>query len=369
MIRNLVFPACLLACLLQMTACQPKTAEQEAPPEPEPGFTYDLIVEKETLRLRAEAGPEGTVLQTLTRGARLKDLEQVSDFTSQIQLDGEFYNEPWIRVETEAGDKGWVYARAKDFSLPGEGSMADWHYHKRLLAYFGPERTEALAAYRSAFQQVRSLTDFVTVYERGRNLREELVITLEDQTARIEIEKQPDLFWLSEVMPGFVPQLVAEGTAYYLFADYEQWLGKARQTREEADDSFVQLCISIFPQDSIEYFFPVWQIQTWDYGGHSLLGRGHHLATLRTIDRLSRQAPAFEPYLREWKQDLINDITAVETTYWEEQTRALEELNQIVSAGFAYLNRDDKVALETRKQQFENAGQYGIKFNYKSGEY
>lgn len=369
MIRNLFFPVCLLACLLQILACQPKTEEQEEIPDSEPDFIYDLIVQKETLRLRAEAGPEGAVLKTLTRGARLKDLDQVSTFTSQIQLEGEIYHEPWIRVETEAGDKGWVYARAKDFSLAGEGSLLDWQYHKRLLAYFGPERTEALAAYRRAYREVRSLADFRTVYEQGLNLREELVRNLEDQITRIEIEKQPDLFWLSEVMPAFVPQLVAEGTAYYLFADYGQWLSKARQTSEEADDSFVQLCISIFPQDSIEYFFPVWRIQTWDYGGHSLLGRGYHLATLQTIDRLSRQAPGFQPYLQAWKQDLITDITAVETTYWEEQTVALEELNQIMSAGFAYLSRDDKVALETRRQQFENPDQYDVKFNYKSGVY
>lgn len=352
-----------------MIACQPKTAEQEEIPESGSDFAYDLIVEKETLRLRAEAGPEGAVLQTLTRGARLKDLEQVSNFTSQIQLEGEIYHEPWIRVETEAGDKGWVYARAKDFSLAGEGSLQDWQYHKRLLAYFGPERTEALAAYRKAYQEVRSSADFAAVYEQGRNLREELVRVLEDQTARIEIEKQPDLFWLSEVVPGFVPQLVAEGTAYYLFADYGQWLGKARQTTEPADDAFTQLCISIFPQDSIEYFFPVWEIQTWDYGGHSLLGRGYHLATLQAIDRLSRQAPEFKAYLQEWKQALIDDITAPETTYWEERVAALEELDQIISAGFEYLNRDDKVALETRRKQFENPDQYEIKFNHKSGVY
>ena len=59
--------------------------EQEEITEPELDFSYDLIVQKEALRLRAEAGPEGAVLKTLPRGTRLMDLEQVSTFTSQIQ--------------------------------------------------------------------------------------------------------------------------------------------------------------------------------------------------------------------------------------------------------------------------------------------
>lgn len=333
------------------------------------GADYDLAVARASVRLWSEPGLEGEVITRMPAGTQLIDLDQVSDFTSRIQINGKNYDEPWIKVRTQAGQEGWVYASVEDFQLASGLDSTAWSYEKRLLAYLGAETVAQLAAYRQAFQQIRSQADFVQVYRQGMELRDRIVRLLEDKTALLQIEALPDLFWLGAAMPGFVPQLVAEGTAYYLFADYRQWLPRARQTAERADDSFVDLCIYFFPQDSVEYFFPVWKIQTWDYGGHSLLGRGYHLGALQKMDQLLRTAKVFEPSVQAWRKNLLDDIIHPEATYWEEQTAALAELDQILAAGFACLTKEDEIALEVRRRQMENAKKYGIEFNHRAGIY
>jgi len=367
--NNTIFWSSVFSILLLTVGCRQQESDSDSvvTEHAGEGFNYDLVVDAETLRLWAEAGLEGEVLRTMPRGTKLKDLGQVSSFTSRIKLAGQVYDEPWIKVQTATGERGWVYARLPDFQLPAGKKSKEWQYEKRLQAYLGSEKTVALTEYQQAFQQINSLTDFANIYEQGMKLRMDLVQALEGEMSQLGMDKQPDLFWLAEVVPAFVPQLVAEGTAYYLFADYHQWLLKAQQTPAPEDDSFINFCISIFPQDSIEYFFPVWEIQTWDYGGHSLLGRGYHFTAIQTIDRLDQQGTTFSSYLQDWKQALIDDITDLKTTYWEEQPVALKELTQIVSAEFACLSRDDKIALQIRLEQFEDATKHNVKFNYKSG--
>ena len=40
------------------------------------------------------------------------------------------------------------------------------------------------------------------------------------------------------VVSQTIPQLIAEGTAYYLFNDYKKWLEIAQQTPSKEDDEF-----------------------------------------------------------------------------------------------------------------------------------
>lgn len=367
--QRAVFPISIgfLALLIFGCDTSPDPPETESPVAS--AFEADLIVGPAEVRLWAEAGLDSEVLAWLSPGDRLEELPAVSNFTSRLKIGGKLYDEPFVKVRTEEGREGWIYPRNEAFQLPNGRDMAPWLYDKRLRAYLGPDLQEALDGYRQAFRQIRTQTDFVETYRRGMELRETIVQVLEEKTADRASGTPPDLFWLKEVMPGFLPQLVAEGTAYYLFADYRRWLERARQTERTADDDFVDLGFYLFPQDSVEYFFPVYKIQTWDYGGHSLLGRGHHLGALERIERLSRQTEAFQRPLDQWRHQLLNDITNTDVTYWEEQAAVLAELDRILAADFSCLTREDQIALEIRRDQMENAKKYGIEFNHQSGLY
>lgn len=359
----------LLIFCVALLGCRQQESELKEEKAPQLEKKFDLVVKEEGLRLWRQAGVEGEMIRALPQGAQLKDLRQTSDFTSRIQLGKQVYDEPWIKVQTETGEEGWLYARNTAFQFPSGQSPKTWQLEKRLTAYFGSAKVETLSGFRIAFERIASAEDFARVYQEGIDLREEFVKILENKTSRLAIEELPDLFWLEEAIPAFTPQVVAEGTAYYLFVNYKQWLKKAKQTKSDEDDAFINMCISFFPQDSIEYFFPNWQIQTWDYGGHSMLGRGRHLAALQKIDSLHQKGAIFQALSQKWLRLILDDLIKPDVTFWEPLESAGRELNQIITANFKCLSQDDKIALTVRRKQFENIEKYGLEFNHKSGLY
>lgn len=351
-------------CILA-SACTPGTPGDGKTRAEEPSF----VVSFDGLGLRAEPGPEGAVLRRLAAGARLSDLGQVSDFTTAIRLGGIAYNEPWLYVRTRSGEQGWVYAGGLEFGgQDGGAALPPRLLEKRLQTLFGPATTDRMAAYRLAFEGVETADSFAQVYREGVALRDECIRQLQTAGNRSPESPSPDLFWLQEALPGFIPQLVAEKTSYYLFADYRQWRKSARHTPETDDDAFVDLCLAAFPEDSIEFFFPAWTIQTSDYGGHSLLGRGIHHRLLRQMDKALAQSDRFRPEIEALKKKILTDVTSPDVTYWEPVDRIVRELEAILAQPPACLLRNDRIALEGRLDQFRDPASSGIVANQRAGE-
>lgn len=316
-------------------------------------------------RLRAEAGPEGRVIRELPKGTTLYDLGEVSPFTTRLRLRGIWFDEPWLKVRTEDGAIGWVYAGALHFDLNDNSERTRLLIEKRLQTLFGPALADSIRAYRQAFHNIESATDLAAVYQQGNFLRDTMARLMQD---RIEVQPDlPDLFWLRQAMPGFMPQLVAEGTAYYLFWNYQTLHGIATRTPQPEDDDFVALQIELFPEDSIEYFFPVWFLQTWDYGGSSLLGRGHHLRILEKSDQLLAKSPLFATEIRRLKARIVNDISEPHVTYWETADKIVAELDAILQKDFKLLSAADKIALQTRREQFVEPIRHSITVNEQAG--
>lgn len=333
-----------------------------------PGHSVKLTVSFPELTLRAAPGEDSKVIRQLNKGDTLTDLQEVSTFTTPLRLHGVQMDEPWLKVATADGISGWVYAGGIQW-LPGDtSSTSQLIFAKRLQTLFGIPLEKEIAGYRQRYENINSEEEFGSVYRSGIKLRDTLVQIL---AKRIVFDNnagnRPDLFWIKSVFPAFQPQLVSEGTAYYLFSDYRQWLAKAGATPGTTDDELVSLFISAFPEDSIEYFFPIWSIQTTDYTGHSLLGRGHHKALLQKADALFEKSPLFRAELLEFKFRIINDITKASVTYWETQEKILRELDEILQSDFGILSNADRIALATRRIQFTDPESYGIELNDQAG--
>ncbi len=355
----------LLAGLL-LVACQPET-EQEATAPPM-ALTGDFEVVVEGAGLHREAGPEAPQVTTLPAGTQLSDLGGVSAFTTTVVLGGEPLDLPWMQVRrVDNGQEGWIYAGMVASTAADPAATARLREEKTLLAIFGADRCAGIDTYRETFKAVKDAEATAATYRQGLALREQLVTRLEKYLENYRAEL-PDLFWLERVVPGFMPQLAAEGTTYYLFADYRQWRQLASRTSDRADDDFFELCLHIFPEDSIEYFFPAWTIQTWDYGGHSLLGEGIHRNLLRQLDRTARRSSLFAPEVDRFKTDLLNDILRPHITYWEPQDSIVGEVERILADSLPLLTAPEQVALQTRLEQFRQAEAYGIKTNQRAGE-
>lgn len=361
---------------LGLWSCQSDSSEEETtstPPIESPveptveGEQTTFIVNIDRLRMRETAGEKGKVIKELEKGAVLIDEGEVSDFTTRIKLRGITFDEPWLKVSTEDKTVGWIYAGAIHLGTTPDSEVAKILREKRLINLFGQEGADRMRSYRVDFHKTQTAMELLDVYQRGRKIREDFVDQLEDKIDAYNAQVQPDLFWLEEALPGFVPQLVAEGTVYYLFEDYRQWIKKAKATKELVDDQFVEFKIQAFPMDSIEYFFSAWQIQTWDYGGSSLLGRGFHFALLQEADRLVQGQHPLSGEVLEVKKSIIEDILQPSNTFWESKDKVLIEMDNILQTDFSILDKNDRIALQARREQFNDPEANEIKMNQRSG--
>lgn len=331
------------------------------------GERTTFIVNIDRLRMRETAGEKGKVIKELEKGTVLYDEGEVSDFTSRIKLRGITFDEPWLKVSASDNTIGWIYAGAIHLGTTPDSEVAKILREKRLINLFGQAGAEEMRRYRIDFHNTQTAKEVLDVYRTGRKIREDFVDMLEEKIDAYNAQVQPDLFWLQEALPGFVPQLVAEGTVYYLFEDYRQWIEKAKATKELVDDQFVEFKIQAFPMDSIEYFFSAWQIQTWDYGGSSLLGRGFHFALLQEADRLVTEDHPLKAEILEVKKNIVEDILQPSNTFWESKDKVLIEMDNILEAGLTILDKNDNIALKARRVQFDDPEGNGIKMNERSG--
>ena len=373
--KNLLlsFFCCLM---LLLTACQseePNTT-QESTKTPETASPKELVQEPvvlkviiDQLRMRAEAGEKGEEVLRLPEGSLLKELGEVSDFTTQVKLRGVPFDEPWLKVRTAEGQEGWVYAGGVGVASGTQQAYSQRLLQRRLQSFFGTTIAEQIQTYSKRYHAMTSSQDFADAYRLGLELRDTIAVLMETKIYAIDPGNAPDLEWLEQAMPGFNSQLVAEGTQAYLFANFKEWHKKAQDTQGEEDNRFTQICFQVHGVDSIEYFYPSWFMQTWDYGGHSLLGQGIHLKIMDALDAELKNSRLFEKEYQEIRDQLIDDMTVEHVTYWESQQKILEELNAILAKEYAFLSKEDKIELNNRKKMFEKAKANKIELNQRSG--
>ncbi|MBR9919436.1 MAG: SH3 domain-containing protein [Bacteroidetes bacterium] len=362
----------ILFILLALAACSseqekaPASAESDSVPvlsgNSVPSKTI-LTSNIEYLRLRSVPGPQGDILDNLERGASLEYLGEMSSFNTEVTLRGITFKEPWIKVKTTSGTEGWVFAGALNFKLDNSSSLPEQLMDIRLKSLFGESLAASMKDYRKGYVSAKTDLELGTQYENVNSLKEQAANKMESFIRVGNSQEVPDLFWLEEAMPAIQPQLVAEGTAYDLFHDYASWRSRASKTSGKEDDVFFDLCIALYSLDSIEYYWPVYFLQTWDYGGHSELGAGKHEMLLRKMDETIRSAPSFAPQIEEMKHALVEDILGPNVTYWNKQEAILQEMDSILLDPPAILTESDLIALKQRKKQFEDPAANALSLN------
>lgn len=250
-----------------------------------------------------------------------------------------------------------------------EEKLAEDVFPSKVRKILGQQLHAELKQYRIDLEAIKTIGDLTDTYAKSIDLRDTLVNVIGAYTNQMSQDSLPDLFWLKDIMPSHQPQLVAEGTAYYLFNDYKKWLEIAQKTPSKEDDEFIALNLLLFPEDSIEYFYPAWFLQTWDYGGSSLLGRGVHQKILNKSSDIWTEESSFvfKKEIQRIKDDLLQDILSRETTYWERKSVILVELDSIIQLKYPILSKNDIIALQKRRDEFNAPEKYGIKLNQQAG--
>lgn len=328
---------------------------------------YDLQVAVNSGRLKSAPGPEAATITELEKGALLIDAGNVSDFTTTIRFGNESSDEPWLEVRTENGQHGWIYGRDVVPADP-ETDLNQFRQRKYLMSLFGPEGVSRLLNYEQQWETAQSAEAVAGVYEIGLDLRETMVPKLEQKSNQYHDQKLPDLFWIDQYLPGYRSQLIANNTVYYLFNDYSQWLKKANNTSGSVDDQFFKLMIKCYPQDSIEYFTPAWEVPGSSFGTHNLLGRGLVYSILADIDQLQNKTTLFSAPLLNIKDQILAGITASNPHYWEADSLVVREMDSIIHTNWSIFTASDRIALDARRMQLDSAAMHGIRFNARAGE-
>lgn len=360
----LLIPAALLFGCRQKNAGAEQAASTETMADKGP-VQFETAVSD--LRMRETPGEKGVIVATLPKGAKLEDLGEVSDFTTRVTLRGITFDEPWIKVKTSSGQTGWVYGGGLIFDASQNSPATRALLQKRATAMLGQPLVESINQHRRNWAATRNEADLSRLLEQSTALRDTINEVLQRRIPPTSAEDMPDMFWLAELFTGFQPQLVAEGTAYYLFLDYRQWLALSKKTKGVQDDIFMDLQIAAFPDDSIEYFFPAWQIQTWDYGGHCMLGSGVCKDLLSKINAQSSPDALFEQPLQTMKTRIVSDLTQAETSFWHTAAEAGAELDAILNAKFKVLTQADVVALSTLRDRLKDPAKHGIEAGKRNG--
>ncbi len=303
-------------------------------------------------------------IRRVKKSTTLYYLNELTDFTQEVTLQGIKFNEPWLKVQLADGTKGWIYAGSVKFDTKGKGAiLAQNIITKRLANFFGTNAGQLIEAYQKQYKEAETSLEFAKMYRTGLALRDTLIVNLQ-QIDFSQSPEVPDLFWVNEPLPALKPARLPEGgVGFSLFYDYKELYEKAQQTVDKEDDAFVELHFLIYATDSVEYYYPSWYLPNEAFmGGSSLLGEGIHQKVIAKMDSIATQSDIFQEDIQRLKNIVLMDIV-VSNNFWRSQEEVLKELNAIIKADYALFNPDDKLALVERVKMFQNPTDFDINLN------
>lgn len=354
-----------ISCLL--VSCNTSTKDFSNLPTDQ--ISYEKVLPLNTvlsdLPLRSTPDFTGDLIGNLPKGSHLEGLAYSNKVSPKKRINSINYEEPWQLVKTEEGKTGWIYGGGLTLTEPIIPTVEQNIFlQKRLNGLFGADLSIEILQYRKTYQTITSSQDFANAYSKALSIRDSVAQILASESEVVDPYEPADFSWLEYCLPGLQIQLVTEATTYYPYIDYAAFLERATRTLEKEDDLFSQLNVTMY-KDSVEQAFPSWVLQTWDYGGHSLLGSNKHFELLQLMDAIYLQTPLFNPHLLSYKNALLSDVLAEWITYWNTQEAIQKELRNILSSNFSFLSEEEELQLQQRLVAFDNPDQHNISLNNK----
>ena len=363
----ILFACIFFSCKNDKTPNQDNSKIQPAKSIPAEDFKpIELEVYIDDFKMRSGPGVQHDEVVRLKENAVVTYQGEESMNTTEIILRGVKLNATWLKVKTKEGVDGWIYG-AGIKPVKTANKVATKKINQiQMNSFFDKKITDLIKTYDKQWQLSKSSTAFADAYLLGEKVQQEINQVLANKVEIDDPQKLIDMSWLENSFLGYQNSLVAEGTTFNFFKDFKIMFAKAKATEGTEDDDFLTLQFHVNEVDSVEYFYKSWFMQTWDYGGHSLLGQGRHFNLLNEANDLLSKSKLFEKPILELKIEILDDISAEHVTYWEPQEKILEEMKKIISADFDFLTNEDKIILKTRYEQFKKPKANKIEVNHRA---
>lgn len=138
------------------------------------------------------------------------------------------------------------------------------------------------------------------------------------------------LSFLQDATPFIINTCVAECSEYALDFDLTNMSKQTDKTIGKLDDEYLELLQMAYEINfSLSNQFKSWFMQTWDYGGGSLLGNKTIYNFLKKCKQFEFKLMKIDPILEGLKQDAVN--TALHGVYMLAPVSILEEIKMIVN--------------------------------------
>ncbi|MGV3523696.1 MAG: hypothetical protein ACO1RX_05695 [Candidatus Sericytochromatia bacterium] len=203
----------------------------------------------------------------------------------------------------------------------------------QLKNLYSPAQWQPVANHLQAYANARSQKDVLNVYRQARKNEMVYAAPLQKKLDAFLQQNNPsqplDFDWARQALPGLMLDQVAEGTMFVFYPDFKAFASLAARTPEAADNRFFALMQTLHGPVWDDY--RKWMIQTWDYGGCSLLGTGRHTKMLGALNQEIKSGTPFAPELQAERNALLRDLTEAEGLCGP-QTPAITELTQMLKS-------------------------------------
>ncbi|MFK8006940.1 MAG: hypothetical protein AB8H03_11235 [Saprospiraceae bacterium] len=314
----LLFTSIFFTCKNENSTNQNNSKVKPAKSIPTEEFkAIELEVYINDFKIRSGPGVKHEEVVRLKENTIVTFKGEESMHSTEIKLRGVKLNATWLKVQTKERIDGWIYGGGVKVATSENKKAVEKINKMQMQSFFDKKIIDKINTYEKQWQLSKSSTAFADTYLLGERTQEEINEFLGNNIEIDDPSKLIDMSWLENTFIGFQNSLVAEGTTFNIFKDFKTMFAKAKETEGTEDDDFINFQFHANELDSIEYFYKSWFMQTWDYGGHSLLGQGKHFDLLNEANDLLNKSKLFEKPILEIKNEILDDISAEHITYWE----------------------------------------------------
>lgn len=356
---------CCLISILFLFSCKPASS-----PETNTSTTIDeerdslaiTILHPHTL-LKKSPEVDAENIMVLPKGSSVHPTGIISEHSTRLIINGIPYEEPWLLVKTTDQREGWIHGSV----LKLDREENDLSVKKKIFEVLGEEGMTLLEHYQQTYIQATDVLSVAQLPIEARKLKVSLLAIINENEL---ISMAPLLLSLLEgQLPGMQVFLLQDSPGLYLFLNFKELADKASKTDGQCDDRLFELYYHIYPIDSIEYFYPAWQLEGSPGKGFSVLGSSVHQSLLGELDELLVCEDVLRQEIDYIRGLIFNDLLHPDVLYWNSKDLAIAELQEIKDSELKCINKETRQQLENRILQLTtDSTKAGMLFNYRSGE-